>query len=54
MFILEDPQIWELQRERKIPAGVGNKISGSEDDSKGCLLFKELRVLKYGGSELQP
>lgn len=29
------------------------KISGSEDDSKDCLLFKVLNMLKFGGSELQ-
>lgn len=29
------------------------KISGSEDDSKDCLLFKVLSMLKFGGSELQ-
>lgn len=29
------------------------KTSGSEDDSKDCLLFEVLNMLKFGGSELQ-
>lgn len=51
VFTLEDPRVRELQREIH-PAWVktgGQKVSGSEDNRKDCLLFKVLSMLTFGG-----